>query len=388
MNGFQDFWTPLVRPSTSSTNDYDSEGSDYFNVDESNQLPLTRKPLQELAFDVSGELIHLRQPTRRPTPSNDKENRPPVPFEITSIRPPFSTLDDLGSTLDSNDDSSSDPDLSAITMSRAAPGLEHNLDATAYEEETDHGALSQENYDADDTSVEDQDAALLMDPADLGLKEISNLAKFTVSSHKPGCGVAQLRSDDLKQFWQSDGPQPHKLTIYFVKRVGIREIRFHVDYNEDESYTPTKIVFKSGTSENNLIEFATMHLDGPVGWQQVPLNNAGGEPDGLTLVSWVLQMQILENHQNGKDTHLRGIKIYALEGDTSAQDRMSSALASQDFEIHEDVAMENAQPPGYFAHDEDLREILDVPQGLAGARIDSSEGSFTVPDFMREPELR
>ncbi|PHH63290.1 hypothetical protein CDD81_6147 [Ophiocordyceps australis] len=387
MNIFQDFWTPLVRSSASS-NDDDSEDSDYLNADHSYQLPLTRKPLQELAFNVSGELIHLREPTRRASPSSDQENRPPVSSDITSIQAPFPTLDDLGSTLDSIGDSSSDPDLSALTMSRAAPGLEHNLDAMAYEEETDHGALSQENYDADDTSVEDQDAALLMDPADLGLKEISNLAKFTVSSHKPGCGVAQLRSDDLKQFWQSDGPQPHKLTIYFVKRVGIREIRFHVDYNEDESYTPTKIVFKSGTSENNLIEFATMHLDGPVGWQQVPLNNAGGEPDGLTLVSWVLQMQILENHQNGKDTHLRGIKIYAHEGDTSAQDRISSALASQDFEIHEDVSTEARQPPGYFAHDDDLRDILDVSQGLAATRIDSNEPGFTIPDFMREPELR
>lgn len=35
-----------------------------------------------------------------------------------------------------------------------------------------------------------------------GLKEISNLAKFIVSSHKQGCGIDELRSDDLKKYWQ------------------------------------------------------------------------------------------------------------------------------------------------------------------------------------------
>ena len=35
-----------------------------------------------------------------------------------------------------------------------------------------------------------------------GLKEISNLGKITVSSHKIGNGVKELQTDDLKQFWQ------------------------------------------------------------------------------------------------------------------------------------------------------------------------------------------
>lgn len=120
---------------------------------------------------------------------------------------------------------------------------------------------------------------------------------------------------------RSDGPQPHKLTVYFIKRVGIRDIRFYVDYNEDESYTPTKIIFKSGTSENNLIQFATMDLSAPSGWQLVPIAGSGGGPDGNTLVSYVFQMQILENHQNGKDTHLRSIKIYAADTDGANVER-------------------------------------------------------------------
>ena len=89
------------------------------------------------------------------------------------------------------------------------------------------------NYEAVDTSIEDVDdvdhhhlhhhhehedepedepeeeehdehdpAAAMFDPATMGLKEISNLGKFTVSTHKQGNGVDELRSDDLKQYWQ------------------------------------------------------------------------------------------------------------------------------------------------------------------------------------------
>ena len=40
------------------------------------------------------------------------------------------------------------------------------------------------------------------DPAALGLKEIGNLASWTVSSCKPGCGVEALRDEDTGLFWQ------------------------------------------------------------------------------------------------------------------------------------------------------------------------------------------
>lgn len=40
------------------------------------------------------------------------------------------------------------------------------------------------------------------DPTSLGLKEIGNLASWTVSSCKPGCGVEALRDEDTALFWQ------------------------------------------------------------------------------------------------------------------------------------------------------------------------------------------
>lgn len=40
------------------------------------------------------------------------------------------------------------------------------------------------------------------DAAKLGLKEIGNLASWTVSSCKPGCGVEALRDESTDLFWQ------------------------------------------------------------------------------------------------------------------------------------------------------------------------------------------
>ena len=93
----------------------------------------------------------------------------------------------------------------------------------------------------------------------------------------------------------------------------IRAVRFYVDYNQDESYTPTFVVFSAGTGHHDLIEFATMPLANPVGWQDVDLSEVGGGDDGRSLCCYIVQMQIKENHQNGKDTHIRGLKIYALD---------------------------------------------------------------------------
>ncbi|TDZ39633.1 Anaphase-promoting complex subunit 10 [Colletotrichum sidae] len=251
-----------------------------------------------------------------------------------------------------------------------------------YSDEEDPGSVPLEELgeiSVEDTSLEDvengeqeQQEEPDFDPLAAGLKEISNLGKFTVSSHKQGNGVDQLRNDSLKTYWQSDGPQPHKLTVYFIKRVGIRDIRFYVDFNEDESYTPTKIVFKSGTSENHLIQFAQMELRTPVGWQQVPVAGAGGGPDGNTLVSYVFQMQILENHQNGKDTHLRSIKIYAADTDGTNVDREVERTSRNTETTETEVPAETGMQDGPA----DPWDISILESGLP------------VPDFMKEPEIR
>ncbi|KAM5345722.1 hypothetical protein ACJ41O_011583 [Fusarium nematophilum] len=411
---------------------------------------LKRRPLQELPVSSNGSLSCRRRRTIRPLPSTDKENLRALiqalehlhitirerisrfqvllrvfqehhrriralrrSFDVSTrhnsvVVNTFSAAQPtdhprLSMPLLDSDDSGSEPDLSVLGMARpgvpaAAPQISSPYDGGAAEEEVDQDedeALSPEQYEAEDTSIEEeegpaddaQDVIPLIDPATAGLKEISNLARFTVSSHKPGNGVEELKSDDLKSYWQSDGPQPHKLTMYFTKRVPIRDIRFYVDYNEDESYTPTKVVFKAGTNENQLIEFATMALDNPVGWQQVPVAGAGGDPDGNTLVAWVLQMQILENHQNGKDTHLRGIKIYSFDNDSALGPGRDGSNPVSDIVGLVEGALSIGEG-GSAAAGTARARVSSVRREAAAARFEPGEGGLTIPDFMREPEIR
>ncbi|KAL3424162.1 anaphase-promoting complex subunit 10 [Phlyctema vagabunda] len=149
------------------------------------------------------------------------------------------------------------------------------------------------------------------DPTALGLKEIGNLASWTVSSCKPGCGVEALRDDNTDLFWQSDGPQPHHLNIHFSRLVSIRSIRLYLDFISDESYTPTRITILAGTGYHDLLPFSVLEFAQPKGWIDVPLEHVGGGEDGKTLRAFLVQVKVVENHQNGKDTHLRGLKVYA-----------------------------------------------------------------------------
>lgn len=161
-------------------------------------------------------------------------------------------------------------------------------------------------------------------PPPAGLKEISSLASWTVSTSKPGCGVAALRHASSSLFWQSDGPQPHLLTIHFFKQVAIAHIRIYLDFENDESYTPTRMQFWAGTGLHDMVEFAEMQFEQPRGWIPVDFSQVGPiedddneDPGNIDwnkrplLRCFILQVRILENHQNGKDTHLRGLQIFA-----------------------------------------------------------------------------
>ncbi|KAF4341997.1 anaphase-promoting complex subunit 10 [Fusarium beomiforme] len=335
---------------------------------------------QQLRANINNLLLAAQQPTDRsrlsmPQRDSDASSSDAEPDEsiLFNRARPMATL--AGPSSDApvayNNDQAAEQDLDERTLSPSPEEYDH--ENSMDEEDVDEDEDDEEGAENDQA----QDAAALFDPATAGLKEISNLARFTVSSHKPGNGVEELKSDDLKLFWQSDGPQPHKLTMYFTKRVGIRDIRFYVDYNEDESYTPTKVVFKAGISENNLIEFATMVLENPSGWQQVPIAGAGGDPDGNTLVAWVVQMQILENHQNGKDTHLRGIRIYSFDND--------SALGPGRDGNHVKGVLELIDTATSHTNTTSSRSRL---SNFGTPSFELGEGGFSIPEFMREPEIR
>lgn len=241
------------------------------------------------------------------------------------------------------------------------------------------------------------------------------MAHWSVSSAKPSCGVKALRDPSPSLYWQSDGPQPHELNIHFYKQVPISHIRMLLDIGQDESYTPTKMEFLAGTSYYDLIPFHKCTLDRPDGWIDVDLSRAGGptleedealerglqrrdakerkpllsdeeerllpQPDkqflrtqrstglGPTLRCWLVQIRIIENHQNGKDTHLRGVQIFSREG---APVQAQAPASASTFTTTSSAPSSNVSK--------------EKPKGKAVSRADRTLG---VPDdFFGEPTLR
>ncbi|TPR10988.1 Pyridine nucleotide-disulfide oxidoreductase family protein [Aspergillus niger] len=184
-------------------------------------------------------------------------------------------------------------------------------------------------------------------PLPANLREISSLASWTVSTHKPGCGVTALRHPSPTQYWQSDGPQPHTLTLHFFKLVAIVRIRVYLDFEMDESYTPTKMTFLAGMGGNDLVEFAN--------WEAM-----------------VIQMRIIENHQNGKDTHVRGFQVFARDDERKRVGNAPSASADGRVRRH------SARRSLRASTQEDLER-----DGVSKVVT-----SLEEPDWMGEPVIR
>lgn len=171
----------------------------------------------------------------------------------------------------------------------------------------------------------------------------------------------------------------------FVKAVEIRAIRFYVNFEQDESYTPTRIEWLAGTSLHDLHQFATSTLLNPRDWIDVPLTGTGGGEDGNSLVAWVVQMVILENHQNGKDTHIRGVRVYGFDdqlraaGPTGSVDALEKARR-EEFRVDETKDGDENEK-ALVAH---IRATEFVKEFSAG----DPSGTASSLDFMEDPQLR
>ncbi|KAF0377987.1 Anaphase-promoting complex subunit 10 [Gigaspora margarita] len=144
------------------------------------------------------------------------------------------------------------------------------------------------------------------------LREIGSMAIWTLSSWKAGNGVENLRDNSMATYWQSDGTLPHLVNIQFPKKVSVVQISIWLDYKNDESYTPNKITIRAGTNFGDLQDLRTVDIEDPYGWVDVQLSG----DHTLTRTSrpvgaHIFQISIKSNQQNGKDTHVRQIKIFA-----------------------------------------------------------------------------
>lgn len=182
--------------------------------------------------------------------------------------------------------------------------------------------------------------ASLDDPEQkLLVKEVGDEAVWSLSSAKSGNGILQLRDSSTETYWQSDGvAQPHTINIYFARRRPISEIAFYLDFSLDESYTPKKFIIKAGNTYHDLEEITSVELHEPIGWVSVPvfakpdplddpipdIDNDDDEEDSKkekkrrALRSHLIQICVAQMHQNGRDTHVRQVKIFGPRSSTQS----------------------------------------------------------------------
>ncbi|WVO15470.1 hypothetical protein L204_103128 [Cryptococcus depauperatus] len=163
--------------------------------------------------------------------------------------------------------------------------------------------------------------------------EISHLAQWSVSSHKYGFGVDNLRDGDDNTFWQSEGSQPHCIDLSFPRRVHISSIALHMSHPRDDSYTPSKIGIRAGTGVHDLQEVRYLEFNKPDGWHMMPLRpiESGieeGEKEGPAIQCHYLRIVIFANHLNGKDTHVRGLKVFGSPQPNETQNSLPEPLVT------------------------------------------------------------
>jgi len=197
--------------------------------------------------------------------------------------------------------------------------------------QADDGGAQEEEEDAE----EDDDAPTVYSSVATlqslsHLRDISDTAvSWLVSSAKPGNGVEQLRDPATDTYWQSDGTsQPHYIQIHFHRRLAVTHVALYLDYGLDESYTPKTIKIETGMTSQDLTcgnpaVNACMELNEPTGWVILPVhapldplavmgnNNSSTGTSHHNHKAHLIRISILSMHQNGRDTHVRRLALFA-----------------------------------------------------------------------------
>ncbi|KAH9972729.1 anaphase-promoting complex subunit 10 [Lactifluus volemus] len=145
--------------------------------------------------------------------------------------------------------------------------------------------------------------------------DIGHLAKWSVSSFKFGFGPECLQDKDPDTFWHSDGPQPHFITVEFPRKMAVQ-------LPTRRSYTPAALSVRAGTSPGDLQEVRAVTLDRPDGWITFDVSaEPSDDGEGFKPIhAYILQVIVLANHMNGKDTHVRGMRILGPTEDQASWD--------------------------------------------------------------------
>lgn len=156
---------------------------------------------------------------------------------------------------------------------------------------------------------------------------ISNLAYWKASSFKTSNPIENVINDDPESYWQSDGSQPHIVDIYFSKRIELALLAVFFGFEIDESYSPKVVKLYVGDSISDLIYYEEWYVGKITQWyiKKFPsLEDTDGKQN-IPIKCHVLRLAFPVNHDNGKDTHLRGVRIFTRDNNNN---RILSMIAN------------------------------------------------------------
>ncbi|RDB29093.1 Anaphase-promoting complex subunit 10 [Hypsizygus marmoreus] len=165
--------------------------------------------------------------------------------------------------------------------------------------------------------------------------DISSRGKWSVSSHKLGFGAECLLDDDPRTFWHSEGPQPHFITVEFSRKVAIQKLSLCLSIKQDDSYTPATLTIRAGNGPGDLQDVRIVNFNRPEGWITF---DVGVRRRRWAVNAYVLQVEVTANYLNGKDTHIRGLRILGPTED-EATDEDYFAFRSLPYTINHSVAL-------------------------------------------------
>ncbi len=145
----------------------------------------------------------------------------------------------------------------------------------------------------------------------------------SLSSCKFSSGVSCLFDSDLNTFWQSDGQIPHTATISSFIRFQLFSLHFYVNHSLDESYTPQLVLLTVNNQE--ILQF---ELTQPIGWVNIRFTRA--------LKAKSIGFSVVQSHQNGRDTHVRQLKLMAEKRQNRERKERNTNQTGETARIEED----------------------------------------------------
>jgi len=101
-----------------------------------------------------------------------------------------------------------------------------------------------------------------------------------------------------------------------------------------------RLSVRVGSHFNDLTELHQVELNEPSGWTIIHLHEPLATDANTTLTTtpaatvraFMIQIAVLSNHQNGRDTHLRHIKIHSPVSDTTGSTRRQPTFTTVDIQ--------------------------------------------------------